>query len=287
MAKDLAGKVFLITGGTEGIGKAASKEIASRGATIALIGRNKEKTDGVAETLRAAGAERVETIIADMSKIAAVRDAAKRFKEHFDRLDVLINNAGAVFLTRQFSPDGYEMTFALNHLAYFVLTNEVLDLLKKTPGSRVVSTSSGAHAGGRIDFDDIAKCPSGRTGFQAYCDSKLANILFTRELAHKLDGSKTTANCYHPGFVESGFGKNNTGFLASAISVTASLFARTPEKGAETLVWLATSPDAGSTSGEYFMDKRVKKTKAIANDRALATKLWKFTEELTRAPQSL
>jgi NAD(P)-dependent dehydrogenase (short-subunit alcohol dehydrogenase family) len=284
MEKDLAGKVFLITGGTEGIGKAASLDIAARGATMSLIGRNAEKTERVATELRAAGAERVDVIIADMSKIAEMRAAAAKFKASADRLDVLINNAGAVFLTKQLSADGLEMTFALNHLAYFVLTNEVLGLLKKTPGSRVVSTSSGAHAGGRIDFDDIAKCPSGRTGFNAYCDSKLANVLFTRELAKRLEGTKTTANCYHPGFVETGFGKNNTGFLAGAIAFTASLFARSPEKGAETLVWLATSPDAASTTGEYFMDKKVKKTKAIAYDKALATKLWKFTEELTAAP---
>jgi len=286
MAKDLEGKVFLVTGGTEGIGKAASLEFASRGATIALVGRNKEKTERVAGELRAAGATKVEPIFADLSRVSDMKRAASEFKAAHDRLDVLVNNAGGVFFKHETTGDGYEMTFALNHLSYFVITAEVLDLLKKTKGSRIVSTSSGAHQGGKIELGDIAKRPSGKAGFPVYCDSKLANILFTRELARKLDGSGVLVNCFHPGFVQTGFAMNNQGFLKSAISFGASLFARTPAKGAETLVWLAASPDATGTSGEYFFDKKVKKTTRLAYDMDVAAKLWAFTEETVRAQPS-
>lgn len=278
MAKDLEGKVFLVTGGTEGIGKAASLDFASRGATIALVGRNKEKTERVANELRAAGATKVDPIFADLSRVSEMKRAAAEFKASHDRLDVLVNNAGGVFFTHETTGDGYEITFALNHLAYFVITNELLDLLKKTKGSRVISTSSGAHQGGKIDLGDIAKRPSGKAGFGVYCDSKLANILFTRELAKKLDGSGVLVNCFHPGFVQTGFAMNNQGFLKNAIALGASVFARTPAKGAETLIWLATSPDAAGTSGEYFFDRKVKKTTRLAYDMDLASKLWTFTE---------
>src|SRR5262249_19682322 len=153
------------------------------------------------------------------------------------------NNAGAVFSDYAKSADGIEMTFALNHIGYFALTTALLDLLRKTAGARVVSTSSGAHSMGKLDLATVAT-RAGRAGFPAYGDSKLANILFTRELARRLEGSSATANCFHPGFVRSGFGLNNGGLLKWGIGLVAPLFARTPEKGAETLIWLATSPDA-------------------------------------------
>jgi NAD(P)-dependent dehydrogenase (short-subunit alcohol dehydrogenase family) len=281
MATDLAGKVFLVTGATEGIGKAAALEFAQRGATMTLVGRSKEKSERVlAELIAQSGNPKLDLLLGDLSKLADLRAIAAAFKSKHERLDVLVNNAGALFQTKQLSADGFEMTFALNHLAYFVLTTELLDLLKKTPGSRVVNTSSGAHYTGKIDFDDLARRPSGRVGFPGYGDSKLANILFTRELARKLAGSGGTANCFHPGFVRTGFGQNNGGFIASAISVGGALFARTPQKGAETLVWLATSPEAAAFHGEYFHDKKVAKTTALGKDDALAEKLWKFTENL-------
>ncbi|MFO0612860.1 MAG: SDR family oxidoreductase [Polyangiaceae bacterium] len=277
----IEGKTFLITGGTEGIGKAAATEFAKRGAKLVLVGRNPEKTDRVARELEAAGrGEKVETIHADLSRLADMRAAAAKFLETHDRLDVLVNNAGAVFFDHQLTADGYEMTFALNHLSYFVVTNALLGVLERTPGSRVISTSSGAHASGRIDFDQIAKRPGKGAGFRVYCDSKLANILFTRELARRLADKGVAVSCFHPGFVQTGFAKNNQGLFASLIGFGASLFARTPEKGAETLVWLATSPDAAKPDGEYFFDMKVTRTRPLGNDRALAKKLWAFTEEL-------
>lgn len=277
----IAGKTFLITGGTEGIGKAAAFSFARAGAKLVLVGRNPEKTDRVARELEAAArGEKVETIHADLSKLADTRAAAKRFLEGHDRLDVLVNNAGAVFFDHIVTADGFEMTFALNHLSYFVLTRELEDVLVKTKGARVISTSSGAHATGRIDFDQIAKRPKGNAGFRVYCDSKLANILFTRELAARLEGKDVAVSCFHPGFVQTGFAKNNQGVMAGLIEMGASLFARTPEKGAETLVHLATTSEPPSPNGEYWFDKKVKRTSSLGRDRDLAKRLWTFTEEL-------
>jgi len=280
MTRDLEEKVMLLTGGTEGIGKAAAVELARRGATLVLVGRSAEKTSRVVADLRvSSGNDRIEAVVADLSSVEAVRSAAASFRAKHERLDVLINNAGAVFKDYALSSDGIEMTFALNHVAYFVLTNELLALLKKTPGSRVVSTSSGAHRGGKLDLATVVK-RNGKAGFGAYADSKLANILFTRELARRLEGSGPTANCMHPGFVRSGFGMNNPGWMATMIKVSGSLFARTPEKGAETLIWLAASPEAAKHSGQYFFDKKVASLSKRAQDDTLATGLWELSEAL-------
>lgn len=280
MAKDLEGKVFLVTGATEGIGKAAALNFAERGATLVLVGRNREKSERVVAELKAAsGNERIELLLGDMSKMAEVRAIADQFRARHDRLDVLVNNAGAVFNDYQLSADGIEMTFALNHMAYFVLTTRLLDLLQKTPGARVVSTSSGAHMMGKIDLATVAK-RNGKAGFSAYGDSKLANILFTRELARRLAPSGGTANCIHPGYVRTGFGLNNTGLFVPMAKLMAKLFARTPEKGAETIVWLATSPEAAQYNGEYFYDMKVSRITKRAQDEALAKGLWELSEKL-------
>ncbi|CAN5228052.1 SDR family oxidoreductase [soil metagenome] len=282
MSDDLRGKVFLVTGATEGIGKAATVAFVRRGADVTIVGRNKEKTERVLEELRAlGGAGKLALLLGDLSKIADVRAVAVAFRENHDRLDVLVNNAGAVFTTRQLSADGWEMTFALNHLAYFVLTVELEELLKKTPGARVVSTSSEAHRGGRLrDLDEVAKRTSGKAGFGAYSDSKLANILFTRELARRL-GPSVYVSCFHPGFVRSGFGHNNGSGWSMVIGAASSLFGRTPEKGAETLIWLATSQDALSANGEYWKDMKVAKSTKYAKDDALAKRLWDFSAKIT------
>ena len=281
MTQDLAGKVMLLTGATEGIGKAAALELARRGAALTLVGRNPEKSARVVAELKAqSGNANIALLLGDMSTLAGIRSVAQAFKATHDRLDVLINNAGAVFQKHQLTSDGFELTFALNHLGYFLLTRELYDLITGTPGARVVSTSSAAHRSGRMKLDSIARRPSGTAGFAAYGDSKLANILFTSELARRLAGTGATANCFHPGFVRTAFGQNNGGFLAGAITVAGSLFARTPEKGAETLVWLATSPEAAPFSGEYFQDKQVAKSTRLARDATLAKDLWKLSDEL-------
>lgn len=283
MSRELAGKTVLLTGATEGIGKAAALELARRGADVAIVGRNRAKSEAVlAELGAAADGGEVELYLADLSSQQEVRRLASEFGAKHDRLDVLVNNAGGVFQEHSLTEDGLERTFALNHLSYFLLSVLLADLLKATPGARVVSTSSGAHQTGKLELSTVAKRPDGRAGFGAYGDSKLANVLFTRELARRL-GPGVAVNCFHPGFVQTGFGLNNRGLLGSAIKYTAALFARTPEKGAETLVWLASSPEAAGTSGEYFMDRKVARTSRRAKDDALAARLWTLSEELTGA----
>ena len=281
MDKDLNGKVILVTGATEGIGKAAAIHFAKRGATVAIVGRSREKSEKVLEEVKAAsGSSTVELFLADMSRMSDIRSLATAFQAKHDRLDVLANNAGAVFTTYQISSDNLEMTFALNHVAYFLLTQQLLGLLKKTPASRIVSTSSDAHLTSKMNLDTVAVRPNRDSGFGSYGDSKLANILFTRELARKLGGTGVTANCFHPGVVRTGFGLNNKGILAAGIKVLAPIFFRTPEKGAETLVWLATSPEAAGFNGEYFHDKKVSRTSKLGKDDALAGKLWELSEKL-------
>jgi NAD(P)-dependent dehydrogenase (short-subunit alcohol dehydrogenase family) len=281
MAKDLEGKVFLVTGATEGIGKAATSVFAERGATLVVTGKNREKTERlVREWIARSGNERIEGVVADLSKLADVRAVAAAFRAKHDRLDVLVNNAGAVFAAYRTSADGFEMTFALNHLAYFLLAHELLDVLEKTPGARVINTSSAAHQSGKLEVETVARRPSKRAGFSAYADSKLANILFTRELARRVAGKDLTINCFHPGFVRTGFGQNNGGPMAVAIKLGAWLFGRTPEKGAETLIWLATSPEAARFSGEYFHDRAVAPITARARDEVLGRRLWTLSEQV-------
>jgi len=283
MAKDLEGKVFLVTGATEGIGKAAALECAARGADLTITGRSKEKTERVlAELQAAAGGSPVHALLGDLSTIAEARRVAAEFKARRQRLDVLVNNAGAIFAQKHTSADGLEMTFALNHLGYFVLTTELLDLLRSTPGSRVVSTSSGAHFMGKLDLSDVSRCEKGYSTWRAYGDSKLANVLFTRELSRRL-GEGHSANCVHPGWVHTGFAMNNKGLMASLVGATASLFARTPKKGAETIVWLAAAPEAAGISGQYLHDKKVASTSKLAKDDALAKDLWELSERLVRS----
>ncbi len=279
MARDLEGRVFLVTGATEGIGKAACRAFAERGATLAITARNRDKGERlVSEWKAASGNDRIEIYLGDLSKQEDVRAVARAFRAKHDRLDVLCNNAGAIFVRYAESADGFEMTFALNHLSYFLLTHELLPVLKKTEGARVVSTSSDAHSRGRLDLDTVAHRPSKKVGFPAYGESKLANILFTRELARRIAGSGVVANCFHPGFVRTGFGRNDFGLLAIGVRI-GGLFARTPEKGAETLIWLAATPDAGRFSGEYFVDCAVAPTSPRAKDDRLAERLWALSEK--------
>jgi len=281
MANDLEGKVILVTGATEGIGKAAALDFAKRGATLVLVGRNRDKSERVLAELKAeSGNDKIELLLGDLSKMAEVRAVADAFRAKHDRLDVLVNNAGAVFMEHQLSADGIELTFALNHVAYFVLTTRLLDILQKTPGARVVSTSSGAHHMGKLDLDTITK-RNGKAGFAAYGDSKLANILFTRELARRLAPSGGTANAIHPGYVRTGFGLNNTSRLMGLSKLVSKYLARTPEKGAETIIWLATSPEAAKFNGEYFYDMKVARTSKRAKDDALAKGLWELSEKLS------
>jgi retinol dehydrogenase 12 len=280
MKKDLEGKIVLVTGATDGIGKCAALELARRGATITIVGRNQAKTERVAEELKSAGNyDRVHVILGDLSKLSDMKSVAQAFAAKNERLDILVNNAGAWFEKYQLTDDGIEQTFALNHMSYFVITSELLEMIRKTPNARVVSTSSGAHMMSRFDLSQVVK-RSGWAGFPAYADSKLANILFTLGLAKRLSGTSAVANCFHPGFTRSEFGKNNFWPIKWSFQLGQALVARTTEKGAETLVWLATHPDAGAYSGQYFFDKKARRIHAHGDDDGLAEKLWDMSSKL-------
>ena len=284
MTQDLAGKVILVTGATDGIGKAAAIEFAKRGATLTIVGRNQQKTEQVLAELKAvSGNPNLDLLICDLSRMADVKRAADEFKAKHDRLDVLVNNAGATFRKPKMGPDGYELTFALNHLAYFQLTTSLLDLLRNTPGARVVSTSSAMQARGKLN---LAKTPTSLQGSGpgAYATSKLANVLFTKELQRRLQGTTAVANCFEPGMVRTQFGgmgsHSDQGFLLNLVYAVAKPFASTPEQGADSLVWLATSPDATSLKGEYVSKRRPARPQTQALDATLAADLWTLSEKL-------
>ena len=278
--KTMHGKICLITGGTNGIGKSAALALARLGATVVIVGRSAEKTRKVVEEIRlATGSQNADSLLADLSSQQDIRRLASDFKRQYSRLDVLLNNAGGTYLTRQLSVDGIEMTFALNHLAYFLLTNLLLDTLKASAPARVINVSSDAHANGKIQFDNLQGERS-YSGLGPYGASKLANILFTTELARRLEGTGVTVNALHPGLTSTGFGKNNPGLLMTIMGVIIPLIARSPAKGAGTSVYLASSPDVQGISGKYFVNSKVAKAAPQAADSAVARQLWDVSAEL-------
>jgi NAD(P)-dependent dehydrogenase (short-subunit alcohol dehydrogenase family) len=282
MTQDLVGKVLLITGATDGIGKAAAMDFARRGATLTIVGRNREKSAHVlAELKEPSGNQNLDLLICDLSRMADVKRAAEEFKAKHDRIDVLVNNAGATFKPLVKSADGFELTFALNHLAYFQLTTALLDLIRKTPVARVVSTSSAMHARGALDLRKTPTSLEG-SGTRAYATSKLANILFTKELQRRLSGTTATANCFHPGVVRSRFGAfgSDMGVLLNVVYALVKPFSKTPEQGADSLIWLATSPEAASLEGQYVSDRRPVTPSKQAMDPKLAADLWTLSEKL-------
>jgi NAD(P)-dependent dehydrogenase (short-subunit alcohol dehydrogenase family) len=280
---DMDGKTVLITGATNGIGKAAALELAKKGAAVVIVGRSADKTSQtVAEIKAQSGNTNIEMIVADLSSMAEVRKVADEFKARHTRLDVLINNAGAVFTERIETVDGYEMTFAFNHLAYFLLTNLLLDTLKESAPARIVSVSSGAHRTGKINFDDL----NAKNGYDsnAYSNSKLANVMFTYELARRLEGTGVTANVLHPGVVRTGFGKNTNGFMRVAISLITP-FLLAPEQGADTVVYLASSPEVEGITGQYWYKRKAVKSSAASHDVNVQQRLWTVSEQMTGLAQ--
>jgi retinol dehydrogenase 12 len=275
----MEGEVALITGGTSGIGKAASAALAYRGAEVVVAGRNKERAEAaVGEIQRGSGSQRVSLMLADLAVQAEVRGLAQAFKERHDRLDVLVNNAGLILSKHTQTPDGIETTLAVNHLAPFLLTNLLLDVLKKSAPSRVITVSSEARRRAEIDFDDLQSERHYRA-FQVYGMTKLANILFTYELAERLRGTGVVVNCVHPGGVNTNFGKNNRN-LGTLLFRAFKPFMRTPEQGADTIVYLASSPEAEEMSGRYLAD-REEVSPAQPRDEAMQRRLWEVSEELT------
>jgi NAD(P)-dependent dehydrogenase (short-subunit alcohol dehydrogenase family) len=280
MAQDLQGRVCVLTGATQGIGRAAAEALLPTGVELVLVSRDATRLETVAAALRLrAPTAKVGVVAGDLSRMLEVRRVAAEIRARHQRVDLLLNNAGAVFSRREVTVEGLERTFALNHLAYFLLTQELLPLLRASTPARVVNVSSDAHRGARLDLDDLQLEHTPYTAFLAYGRTKLMNILFTREQARRLEGSGVTVNAMHPGFVRSGFGRNNPGLARTVISF-AQLFARTPERGARTLAWLATAPEVAGLSGKYFVDEREEVPSAAARDDASALRLWEVSERL-------
>ena len=270
-------KTILITGATSGIGRAAAEALHAQGHCLLLVGRNPERTQAFADTLSSRGAT-AHPLIADLSVQAEIRRLAETVLEDFNALDVLINNAGAVFQTRDVTVDDYERTWALNHLAYFLLTHLLLDRLKEGAPARVINVASDAHLGGSIHWDDLQLEEEwGWMGWSAYSQSKLANILFTDELARQLEGTGVTANSLHPGFVASRFARNN-GRFASALMTLTRPIQRSIHRGAETVIWLASAREAEGITGEYFHDKKPHNRSSEAGDESAGRKLWAISQ---------
>jgi NAD(P)-dependent dehydrogenase (short-subunit alcohol dehydrogenase family) len=276
----LTGKTAVLTGATSGIGQAAASELAARGARLVLVARNPARADDAIAAIRSRtpGAA-VEVVRGDLASLRDVRSAAADVLVRCPRIDVLFNNAGVVKLHREVTLDGYEATFAVNHLAYFLFTSLLLDRLRATPGARIVSTASDAHKfGGALDFDDL-QAERRYRAFGVYGRSKLANILWTRELGRRLGGSGVTANCFHPGGVATRLGQTDA-FWTRLVGWLMPLVLRTPEQGAATGVWLATAPELATTTGRYFANEREKRPSRHGEDDAAAKRLWDVSEEL-------
>jgi NAD(P)-dependent dehydrogenase (short-subunit alcohol dehydrogenase family) len=276
-------KVVLITGGTAGIGEVTARSLAGMGATTVIVGRNPEKTAAVAQQIRSAtGNERVNYLIADLSSQEQVRKLVEDFQHGYDRLDVLVNNAGAIFMKRELSVDGIEMTYALNHLSYFLLTHLLLDMLQASQPARVINVSSEGHRGARLNFADLENERS-YTSWKVYGQSKLANLYFTYGLAATLDESGVTANALHPGFVATNFGKSNGGIFRSIFGLI-QFAAITPEEGAQTSIYLASSPEVEGVTGKYFVKSQVVPSSAVSYDMSAARKLWDCSLEMVKLP---
>jgi NAD(P)-dependent dehydrogenase (short-subunit alcohol dehydrogenase family) len=273
-------KICLVTGATSGIGLVTARALAQQGATVVVVGRSPERGKAaVQRIIQESGNSQVELLLADLSVQAQVHQLAAAFRQRFTRLDVLLNNAGAIFLQRRVSLDGIEMTLALNHLAYFLLTHLLLDTLKASAPARVINVASDAHRGARLHFADLQKTQR-YGGWGAYCQSKLANVLFTYELARRLDGTGVTANATHPGFVATRFSRNNRGMFALLIRL-AQWTALSPEQGAETLIYLATSPAVQHSTGRYYVKNRAVESSKASYDREAAQRLWQLSTQLT------
>ncbi len=281
-ASDLHGKVCMVTGASSGIGRAAAHGLARLGPELVLVCRSQERgEETVHEIQEASGNPRVSLLRCDLSSQSEIHRAADEFLASGRPLHVLLNNAGVFNLWTEDTVDGIEATFALNHLGYFLWTWLLLDRIRESAPARIVSTASSAHAwaGGRFDFDDVEARRAWNPGYR-YASSKLANILFTRELARRLEGTGVTANCFCPGFVGSGFARNN-GLLADLSMRLIAPFARTPEQGAETAIHLCASKEVEGTTGKFFMDSKEVWPKRWAQNDDDAARLWSVSERMT------
>ena len=280
----MKGKTVLITGGNSGIGKQAAMDLKELGAYVVITARDTAKGRKAVDDIRrfTRGGGDVGLMQLDLASFESIRTFVDEYKTRFDRLDVLVNNAGGMLSKRTTTDDGFETTFGVNHLGHFLLTNLLLDVLKESAPSRIINVSSDAHKGAKrgLDFDDLQGERS-YNGWDAYQKSKLANILFTKELARRLEGTGVTANCLHPGFVMSGFGQSGdmSGVMGMGLKV-ARLFAIRPKRGARTTVYLASAPEVEDVTGEYFVRRKVRQPTAAAQDAEAARRLWDVSERL-------
>jgi len=284
----MAGRTALVTGATSGIGRATALGLATMGAHVAITGRNCERTESAAREISAAGGMNVEVFVADLSSQAPVRRLAGEVLERLPRIHVLVNNVGGYWSTRHVTEDGLERTFALNHLAPFLLTSLLLDRLEQNAPARVVTVASNAHAQGRIDFDDLQGMRS-YSGSRAYSQSKLANVLFSYQLARRLRGSAVTANALHPGLVRTSFGAEDPARIQRLLVPLLRPVMKSPAQGADTSIHLASAPELEQVSGRYFANRRPTRSSTRSYDQAVAARLWEASADLvslTAAPRA-
>ncbi|WML48974.1 SDR family oxidoreductase [Neobacillus sp. PS3-34] len=276
----LEGKVCLVTGASQGIGNATAIALAKMGATVVMVSFDQVRGEKALKEIKSiSGNENVDLLLADLSSQQSIRQLADRFKQKYTRLDVLVNNAGVMKWKQEFTSDGIESTFAINHLASFLLTNLLLDLIKASAPARIINVSSSAQGMGKVEFDDL----DGRkkySGIKAYNQSKLANVLFTYELDRILKDTGVTVNCLHPGVVRTNFGNNDSLFF-KIFGTLMKPFMLTPDKGAETSIFLASSSQIEGISGKYFVKKKTEKSSAISYDEMTAKKLWEVSAKMT------
>ena len=275
-------KICMVTGATSGIGAVTARALAQHGATVIVVGRNAEKSMATVNHIQQqTGNPAVEFMLADLSSQQEICELAQRFQSRYQHLHVLVNNAGALFTTRQESVDGIEMTFALNHLNYFMLTNLLLDTLRASALARIINVGASAHQfARRVNFDDL-QSQTGYFGWSAYAQAKLCNLLFTYELARRLEGTRVTVNALHPGIVATQFGRNNSGWMGRLIRLF-NRFGISPERGAQTIIHLATSPDVEYVTGKYYVNQNQVRSSAASYDQNAAQRLGQICEAMVR-----
>ena len=273
------GKVCLVTGSTDGIGKVSARVLAELGAKVIIVGRDPEKSAIVLAELRSiSGNKNIDLLMADLAVMQEVRDLADQVISRYDRLDVLLNNAGGYFTKHEITSDGLEMTFALNHMSYFLLTNKLMELLKFSAPARIVNVSSDAHYGVDIEFENL-NGEQEYKAWKAYQKSKLANVLFTYELLKKVPGN-ITVNCLHPGFVATNFGHNNGGFFGPVLKIAQRISAIDPEEGAKTSIFLCSAPEVKGVSGKYFYKCQLKTSSRESRNMDTGKRLWQISSDI-------
>jgi NAD(P)-dependent dehydrogenase (short-subunit alcohol dehydrogenase family) len=276
---NMNGKVCLVTGATDGIGKVSARVLAELGAKVIIVGRNPEKSAIVLAELRSiSGNENIDLLMADLAVMQEVRDLAEQVISRYDRIDVLLNNAGGYFTKHEITSDGLEMTFALNHMSYFLLTNKLMELLKYSAPARIVNVSSDAHYGVDMDFENL-NGEQEYKAWKAYQKSKLANVLFTYELLKKVPGN-ITVNCLHPGFVATNFGHNNGGFFGPVLKIAQRISAINPEEGAKTSIFLCSAPEVKGVSGKYFYKCQPKTSSRESRNMDTGKRLWQISSDI-------